>query len=195
MKVVTNKSDKELLSIAEHATDYQDEFLLVLKEELDKRGLECNSAQLKERLSRIAKIETAKVNQKHLLNRLPTTMVWAANFIYISIGLNFLLLMKQLMHVQVGGTSVTWLFPLLGFSLMIFVAAVIKKGQNVTKVMIIVVVFSAFNLLIKGSLYLQVGDHLAAMLLFLITGFEVVALILLYNPDSRDWYANEGKHF
>lgn len=194
-KVVRNKSNKELLFIAENPDDYQDDFLLALKEELDHRQVELDSLLLNRRLERISNIEASMEKRKRLLNKLPATMVWASNFIYFSIVLNLILIVNRVIHLDVSGATVTWLFPLIGFLLMMFIASVIKKGQDVTKVMVVVIVSSILNLLIKGGLFLKTEDYLAFMLLFLITGFEVIALILLCSSDSRDWYSNEGECF
>ena len=191
-KIISEKSDDELRRMASSADQYQDVFLQLLKNELVKRGIEVSSPSFQERLLRIKKIESIEENRVKDLKRLPPSILWASNFVYLSAVLYLLSFMYASINGFVIEASITFLITLINIGMITFIAWVIKEGRDIRKLLIYVVVTSAISFLIVGLISYGNGDKTRFGLSLMNFVFPMISLILLYTDDSSDWYKNEG---
>lgn len=192
---VALKSAEELENIVKNAIDYQDEFLEAVRQELNERQLDIESPLLDQRLAKKEKIKESQLYQEKALETLPAGIKWAANLIYLSLILRFVELIRVNLSIEVSGLDATYFFVFLSFGLMMFIASTIRKGRDIRKLLAFMVFFSIIQVVTILISFLTVG----ALFLFTAGLFaslcEILALMLLYIGDSREWYGTEGKQF
>ena len=152
-KKVASKSDAELTAIAENPNDYQDEFLEAVRLELEKRQTDFESGALLERLEMVSKVKELKEYQGKVIVDLPSSLKWSANLIYIAVILRFVDMVRFNIQFEVNEVDLSDSMVLLNFGLMIFIASTIRKGRDIRKLMLIVVLLSIFPIFISVLFY------------------------------------------
>lgn len=194
-KKVASKSDSELTAIAENPNDYQDEFLEAVRLELEKRQTDFESGALLERLEMVSKVKELKEYQGKVIVDLPSSLKWSANLIYIAVILRFVDMVRFNIQFEVNEVDLSYIMVLLNFGLMIFIASTIRKGRDIRKLMLIVVLLSIFPIFISVLFFINTGGQIVLSASFVATLIEIITVILLYHDDSREWYENEGRKF
>lgn len=192
---VALKSEAELLKIIQNPSDYQLAFLEAAKAELEKREVGFESKALDKKLEVVQKTKKIKEYQEKAIVHLPPSIKWAANLIYLAVGLRLIEMIRFSFFMEVSGLDVTYIAAFLNFALMIFIAWTIKKGRDIRKLMVVVAFFSVISLLSSVGTFLSTDGTIVLSAAILASLCEIVTTVLLYIDDSRQWYENEGKKF
>lgn len=178
--------------MANSAAQYQDSFLKILKSELVRRKIEVNAIELEKRLRKIEFSEQIIEKRESDLKRLPPSILWASNFVYLSAVLSFLSFIYAVAYGYIIETNFISLISMINVGVIIFIAWVIKKGRDIRKLLIYVVVTSGLGFLGIALLTFRYDETTRFGLSLMNFIFPTISLILLYTEDSKDWYENEG---
>jgi hypothetical protein len=197
---MTNKSDSELLDYVNNRTQFQADAVIAAIIELDKRG-KADSAilgikkQIEQKIeNRNEQIQQSREDFK-VPKDLPKTISNAAKLIYLTLGIGIVnSIIMELTTVFNNISDPKNLFVLIiSLGLMAFFAYKIHMGKKWARTTFLVLFLIGMIMFPFTLIQFFQLNPLTGIISLTQTGLQIYALILLYKPDSKDWYVNNSK--
>ncbi len=200
-KVMSNKSDNELLEIDSNYKKFTKDALIAFLSELKTRKIETpNSIEIN---NWIKELEVKNENVGKITEKieLHPNIERVAKLILLGIPVSLLQLTISAFYLYqaIGSASFSQIFSLLSFSLIliwivsIIFAAWIKSGSSLSR--IIIGILSVWSVITNVSSFINTFNEGAllgfvSIINLLISGY---ILYLLFNKDSSNWYKSNKK--
>jgi tryptophan-rich sensory protein len=197
---MTNKSDSELLDYVNNRTQFQADAVIAAIIELDKRG-KADSAilgikkQIEQKIeNRNEQIQQSREDFK-VPKDLPKTISNAAKLIYLTLGIGIVnsIIMELTTDFNNISDPKNLFVLIISLGLMAFFAYKIHMGKKWARTTFLVLFLIGMIMFPFTLIQFFQLNPLTGIISLTQTGLQIYALILLYKPDSKDWYVNNSK--
>jgi len=188
-------SESELLFYIDNKTQFQEEAVIAAIDELNNRGKVNNQiTDTKQKI--IDKIEknetyTKKSEDKFKVPKnLPKTISIAAKLIYFTICIGLINYVIVELASEINSSPVGLKFIILIISLVInsFIAFMIHLGHKWARTVFLVFSIIGFIVYPYSLTFLFKISIISGIISLLLTGIQIYILVLLFKPDSKEWY-------
>jgi tryptophan-rich sensory protein len=197
---MTNKSDSELLDYVNNRTQFQADAVIAAIIELDKRG-KADSAilgikkQIEQKIeNRNEQIQQSREDFK-VPKDLPKTISNAAKLIYLTLGIGIVnsIIMELTTDFNNISDPKNLFVLIISLGLMAFFAYKIHMGKKWARTTFLILFLIGMIMFPFTLIQFFQLNPLTGIISLTQTGLQIYALILLYKPDSKDWYVNNSK--
>jgi len=195
------KTDSELEHIISDKITYVELARIAAIELLEKRNvksteLDTAKTEINEKIIENEVQQTNKINNNNKFQaEFPNTISNAAKLIYLSLifGLINTIIFKFTNVLQNFSNPKELITTIISVGLMIFIAYNISTGKKWARTVFLV--FSIIGFIIYPFILIEFfrQNLLVGILSIISTSLQIYSLILLYKPDSKEWYLKQNK--